>query len=200
MIQTVIVAFSMFSAVPMPRIEWSRENMRYALCAFPLVGAVIGLICWGWSALCGCLALPALLRGAGQCLLPVLLTGGIHLDGYADTCDALASHAPPEKKREILRDPHLGAFAAIRLCCYFVASFAIWAAMPRSGGSVLILVFCLSRAFRPCCRLVPAGEKHGACPPSPQRQTKRVCRILAAASGLLGRHCAFRAGAVLRRP
>ena len=178
----------MFSAVPMPRIEWSRENMRYALCAFPLVGAVIGLICWGWSALCGCLALPALLRGAGQCLLPVLLTGGIHLDGYADTCDALASHAPPEKKQEILRDPHLGAFAAIRLCCYFVASFAIWVAMPRSGGSVLILVFCLSRtlsglavAWFPLAKNTGLAHTFAAA-----ADRKRVCRILAAASGLLG--------------
>lgn len=162
--------------------------MRYALCAFPLVGAVIGLACWGWSALCGYLALPALLRGAGQCLLPVLLTGGIHLDGYADTCDALASHAPPEKKQEILRDPHLGAFAAIQLCCYFVASFAVWAAMPRSGGPALILVFCLSRtlsglavAWFPLAKNTGLAHTFAAA-----ADRKRVCRILAAASGLFG--------------
>lgn len=118
----------------------------------------------------------------------MLLTGGIHLDGYADTCDALASHAPPEKKREILRDPHLGAFAAIRLCCYFVASFAIWAAMPRSGGSVLILVFCLSRtlsglavAWFPLAKNTGLAHTFAAA-----ADRKRVCRILAAASGLLG--------------
>ena len=66
--------------------------MRYALCAFPLVGVVCALAfgVWGWAA--AALDLPVLLRAAGFCLLPVWLTGGIHLDGYADTCDALASY------------------------------------------------------------------------------------------------------------
>jgi adenosylcobinamide-GDP ribazoletransferase len=121
--------------------------MRWMLAAFPLVGAVIGAACWAWSALCGLVGLPALLRGAGLCLLPVSITGGIHLDGYADTCDALASHASPERKQEILKDPHLGAFAAIRLCGYFVASFALWTALPRYEGLALLLSFCLSRTL-----------------------------------------------------
>lgn len=146
-IQTIVVAFSMFSALPMPRVEWTPKNMRYALCAFPLIGIVIGLVCWGWSALCAALALPSVLKGAGLCLIPVLITGGIHLDGYADTCDALASHALPERKQEILKDPHLGAFAAIRLCGYFVASFALWTALHQVEAGVLLLMFCLSRTL-----------------------------------------------------
>lgn len=146
-LQTIAVAFSMFSALPMPRVDWNERNMRYALCAFPLIGAVIGAACWAWWALCGLLGLPALLRGAGLCLLPVLVTGGIHLDGYADTCDALASHAEPARRQEILKDPHLGAFAAIRLCCYFVASLSLWAALPRYSALAAGLGFCLSRAL-----------------------------------------------------
>ena len=62
-LQTVAVAFSMFSALPMPQIEWNEKNMRWSLCAFPLVGAVIGLGCWGWLRLCAALSLPELLRG-----------------------------------------------------------------------------------------------------------------------------------------
>ena len=34
---TLAVAFSMFSAIPVPQVEWKADNMRYALCAFPLV-------------------------------------------------------------------------------------------------------------------------------------------------------------------
>jgi len=111
------------------------------------VGLAAGGACWGWSALCGLLALPDILRGAGLCLLPVLITGGVHLDGYADTCDALASHASPQRRQEILKDPHLGAFAAIRLCVYFLASFALWTALPRYDGPAFLLAFCLSRAL-----------------------------------------------------
>ena len=146
-LETIIVAFSMFSALPMPQIEWTSKNMRYSLLAFPLVGLLVGGVCWLWAFLCGLLGLPAILRGAGMCVLPVLLTGGIHLDGYADTWDALASHAAPEKKREILHDPHLGAFAAIHLCIYFVISLALWTALPVFRGWSVLCIFCLSRAL-----------------------------------------------------
>ena len=53
-LQTVAVAFAMFSAVPVPQFNWTEKNMRYAMCAFPLIGVVIGLL---WF-LCGVLHLP----------------------------------------------------------------------------------------------------------------------------------------------
>ena len=52
MISTVIVAFSMFSAIPMPQTEWTNKSMRYALCAFPLIGAVIGALVCLWRFVC----------------------------------------------------------------------------------------------------------------------------------------------------
>lgn len=124
-LETIAVAFAMFSAIPVPQPVWNEKNMRYALCAFPLVGVICGLSWFGWAYLAEKLAFPAFLQGAGFCLLPVAVTGGIHLDGYADTCDALSSYGSHEKRQEILKDPHCGAFAVIRLCTYFVAWFAL---------------------------------------------------------------------------
>lgn len=141
--QTIAVAFGMFSALPVPQPAWTPRNMRYALCAFPLVGVVCGLGWWGWAVLAEILALPDLLRGAGLCLVPVLVTGGIHLDGYADTCDALASCASPQRKQEILADPHCGAFAVIRLCVYFVWMLALCTAVETGGTTP----FCVGLAF-----------------------------------------------------
>ena len=145
--ETVAVAFSMFSALPMPQVDWNERNMRYSLCAFPLVGVLIGLCCWGWSRVCTLVPLPPLLCGAGLCLIPVWITGGIHLDGYADTCDALASHAGVEKRQEILKDPHLGTFAVIRLCCWFLADFALWCTLQELRVWTIIGIFGLSRSL-----------------------------------------------------
>ncbi|MBP3629347.1 MAG: adenosylcobinamide-GDP ribazoletransferase, partial [Anaerotignum sp.] len=64
----------MFSAVPVPQPVWNEKNMRYALCAFPLVGVVCGVAWFGWSALAEKLAFPLIFRAAGFCLLPVWLT------------------------------------------------------------------------------------------------------------------------------
>ena len=80
-LQTIAVAFAMFSAIPVPQFEWNEKNMRYAMCAFPLIGVVIGA---AWC-VCGALPLPGLAKAAGFALIPVWITGGIHLDGYADT-------------------------------------------------------------------------------------------------------------------
>ena len=53
-LQTIAVAFAMFSALPVPQFAWNQKNMRYAMCAFPLIGVVIG----GLWCLCGALPLP----------------------------------------------------------------------------------------------------------------------------------------------
>lgn len=63
-LQTIAVAFAMFSAIPMPQFEWSQKNMRYALCAFPLIGTV----CGGLWCLVGVLPVPELVRAAGFAL------------------------------------------------------------------------------------------------------------------------------------
>ena len=144
-LQTIAVAFAMFSAVPVPQFAWNEKNMRYALCAFPLVG----LLCGALWCVCGVLPLPAPARAAGFCLVPVWVTGGIHLDGYADTCDALASYGDREKKLEILKDPHCGAFAVIRLCSYFAAYLCLAACVqftPRVGA-LWTLALVLERAL-----------------------------------------------------
>lgn len=143
-LQTIAVAFAMFSAVPVPQFDWNEKNMRYSLCAFPLVGVLCGVL---WC-VCASLPLPAMVRAAGFCLIPVWVTGGIHLDGYADTCDALCSYGDTKKKLDILKDPHCGAFAVIRLCSYFVAYFALCCCVQFTPqvGAVWLLALVLERA------------------------------------------------------
>ena len=101
MLHALVIAFSTYSRLPMPRVEWSEENMKYAICFFPLVGAVIGAAVLLWIWLCGVLALAPFFRAAGCTALPLLLSGGIHMDGFCDTVDAFL-HQSRERKLEIL--------------------------------------------------------------------------------------------------
>lgn len=185
---SIAAAFAMFSALPVPYAAWNQRNLRWMLAAFPLVGAAVGCVCWSWQLLCGALDLPDVLRGAGFCLLPVLVTGGVHLDGYADTCDALASHMPPKRRQEILKDPHLGAFAAICLCRYFLASFALWTALPRYDEAAFLLAFCLSRALSGLAvTSFPLARDTGLAHTFAAAADRRIVRILLA--GLAGLLC-----------
>jgi adenosylcobinamide-GDP ribazoletransferase len=146
-LRSIAMALTLFSRLPMPTLDWQRGNMRYALAALPLVGVLIALLLQAWLWLSNWLGFGPLLLAAGLTLLPVLISGGIHLDGYCDTADALASRAEPARKREILKDPHAGAFAAIAVAAYLVLYFALAAELPRST-TVVGLLGCATVASR----------------------------------------------------
>lgn len=139
LLRSVAMAFSMFSVVPMPMVEWKKENMKYMLCALPLVGVVIGLALCVWHGLCQWLGIGAFLYAAGMTLIPLALSGGIHLDGFCDTVDALSSHAEPERKREILKDSHAGAFAMIFTAAYFLLYAALCSELERVWAVAVIV-------------------------------------------------------------
>ena len=72
-------------------------------------------------------------------LLPVAVSGGIHLDGFCDTCDALSSHQSRERKLEILKDSNTGAFAIICCCLYLICFFAVWCEALPAGRETWVL-------------------------------------------------------------
>lgn len=117
-IKSVIVSFSMYSKIPMPQFEWKEEDMRYMLCFFPWIGAVIGICLWLWAVLCEKAGIGMLAFTTIGSVIPILITGGFHVDGFMDTMDAFHSYQPREKKLEILKDSHIGAFAVIMLAAY----------------------------------------------------------------------------------
>jgi adenosylcobinamide-GDP ribazoletransferase len=86
--------------------------------------------------------------GAGAVFLTVLITGGIHLDGFCDTCDARASWGDKERKLEILSDSHIGAFAAIKLGVYLVLYTAFLSELYGTSTSAVVACgYVLSRAL-----------------------------------------------------
>ena len=149
LLRSMAAAFTMYSKFPAPRVEWTADTMSWALCFFPLVGAAIGLALFLWLWLAGLLGLGIALTAAGALLLPVFLSGGIHLDGLCDTADALGSHQSRERKLEILKDSHIGAFGVITCALYLIIFFAVWCeALPldRRAMGAAALVPVLSRS------------------------------------------------------
>ena len=146
-IRSMFIAFSTYSRIPVPQVEWNDENRKYTMCFFPLIGAVIGLLLWGWLWLCDVLGIGPLLRGAVGALLPLLVTGGIHLDGFMDTSDAVASWQTRERRLEILKDSHVGAFAVIGCAAYLLLNAAVLSEASLQSAPMFVGVFVLSRAL-----------------------------------------------------
>ena len=147
MLNALATAFSIYSIVPVRVKDWTEQGLRYAICCFPAVGLFVGGMEYLTFVILEALHAGSLLRGCILAVVPVAMTGGIHLDGFMDTCDAAGSYKSREEKLVIMSDPHVGAFAVIGAVCYMIASAGIFSEMTPAALPLAVLVFVLSRAL-----------------------------------------------------
>jgi len=161
--KTLLVAISTYSAIPVPQFAWDDKYMRYAICCFPAVGLFCGggLLLWHW--LCVTLGLSSVLFAAVAVCLPLLITGGIHMDGYMDTVDALASHQSRERKLEILKDSTCGAFAVLYCGVYLLLHFGLFHAVYEQGlAATYAGAYLFSRCLSALCAVtMPNARRSG---------------------------------------
>ncbi len=147
---------SMFCSILAPQI-WDEKAKDKMLLFLPIVGLEIGAIWAALAWLCRFLQLPALVTGLILCAYPYIVTGFIHLDGYMDVTDAVKSWRSLERRREILKDSHVGSFAVIGIVLLLIAQFALFASAPETANDlVLIFVPAVSRC---CSSLAVTGLK-----------------------------------------
>ena len=160
--RAAFIAFSMYSRIPMPMFEWKEEDMKYAMCFFPAIGMVIGAVFYGMFLLLSWL-LPGSFLAAGILLaVPIFITGGIHMDGFMDTCDARASYGDREKKLAILKDTHTGAFAVIFGALYLILYAAACLELERETAMLVSIGFVISRSLSGLSTVTfPEARKHG---------------------------------------
>lgn len=140
---------SMFCAVPFPGNLWNEEARDKMLLFLPVVGLEMGVL-WavlGW--LIRLMSLPTSIGSFLLCAYPFLITGFIHLDGFLDVMDAVKSYRSLERRREILKDSHVGAFAVIGCCLLMLGQFAACMAL-TDGYGCLVLLPVVSR----CCSVL----------------------------------------------
>jgi len=134
-----VMCQSMFCAIPAPQ-AWDEKAKDKMLIFLPIVGLEIGALWAALAWLCRLLNLPALVAGLVLCAYPFLITGFIHLDGFMDVTDAVKSWRDLERRREILKDSHVGSFAVIGIALLMLAQFAFFSSAPAEANS-LILIF-----------------------------------------------------------
>ena len=151
LLKSIAVAFSMYSSIPMPRFKWGSDDMKYHLIFFPWIGAVIAVIEYLWRYVCDMFDISQVVLTLISIAIPLIVTGGFHLDGYMDTSDALSSYQDRTRRLEILKDSHIGAFSVIRLVVYGLLMFASVFSMNEMAYYAWIMTFFISRALSGIC-------------------------------------------------
>ncbi len=150
-------AFGTLTVVPVRVTRWDRAAARGGMALAPLVGAVVGVLAGGAGALLVALGASALSAAVAAVAVPAALTRGLHLDGLADTADALGSGQPPQRALEIMKQSDIGPFGVITLVLVLLAQVAALAACYGHGwvygGAAAVVAAVLGRsAMTLACR------------------------------------------------
>lgn len=146
----LLIALQFLTRLPvsLPGIP-TPEQVGRSLLWYPLVGLLLGLLLWGAHLLLG--QASAVLQAAIILALWVGLSGGLHLDGLADTADAwVGGFADRERTLAIMKDPRSGPIAVVVLVLLLLLKFAALFTLLQSGqGIYLLLLPWLGRSLLP---------------------------------------------------
>jgi adenosylcobinamide-GDP ribazoletransferase len=133
------IAFGLMTTLPFKLPDdWSEGDSGRASVWYPFVGLVIGALTWlVWNG--ALLNFSPLIAGVVTLVVWVILTGGLHLDGLADCCDGLLASVSVQRRLEIMKDPHMGAFGVIGLILILFLKAATLASLtPLSSFGIVL--------------------------------------------------------------
>ncbi len=126
-----LAALRFLTIIPLPlRREVSLKELGRSLGYFPLIGLVIGLLLAGLNWLLS-LVLPSGVVSVLLIVFLVVISGGLHLDGFVDTCDGLARHRTVEERLGAMRDSRAGAFGIIGVVLLLLLKYICLDSIPE---------------------------------------------------------------------
>jgi adenosylcobinamide-GDP ribazoletransferase len=126
----LLTALQFLTRIPLPGGTYALEE---AVVWLPAVGLLLGAILALADAGLRWLGVSSLLESTLLVVLLLALTGALHADGLMDTLDAVLSHATPERRLEIMRDPRAGAFGVVGLVCVVALKIAALDSLSKSA-------------------------------------------------------------------
>ena len=187
----ILLAFQFFTVIPIRKeLPLGRKEVTAMYMALPFVGAITGLILYLMSALLiNNLGAGPLLAAIFIVLTSIVLTGGLHLDGWADTADAFFSYQDKKKRLEILEDPRLGAFGTMALVFLILVKVGIFHEIfMRGAGSLLLFMVIplLARVGMTICFVtLPTAKDKGIAFFFKEKLQQKTVLICASLTGIL---------------
>ncbi|MCX5714720.1 MAG: adenosylcobinamide-GDP ribazoletransferase [Candidatus Omnitrophica bacterium] len=137
------IALQFLTIIPIRVKQVDDQKISNSIIFFPVIGLFLGLVLVGAIFLFSWLHLGEMPVSIFLVVLLVALSGGIHLDGLADTTDALLSHKDKDEMLRIMRDSHIGVMGVLSLICILLLKIALIYSMSFSIRMVSILLMCM---------------------------------------------------------
>lgn len=138
-----LLALQFLTIIPIRVKEEAEEKLSCTLVYFPVVGLLLGLILSGLNFILTQLSFYPLLINTILVVALIILTGALHLDGLADTLDALASGKDRQGMLEIMRDPHIGTMGALGLVSVVLLKIAILSSLDNNIKNMALIFMCV---------------------------------------------------------
>lgn len=144
------VALALLTRLPMPPLpSGAFDRPSRAAWAFPLVGALVGVLAGVVGLAAFGLGLPGAAAAGLALTAQIALTGALHEDGLADTADGLWGGGAPARRLEIMRDSRIGTYGVLALVLSLGMRWLALAALLPAGIGALIAAAALSRGMLP---------------------------------------------------
>lgn len=143
-----LLAVQFLTIIPVHTKEGlDKHNASQALIYFPLAGLLLGSIAAGWRILSYLLSFDAFFSSVGVTVLLIILTGGLHLDGLADTTDAISSRKKRAEMLDIMRDSRIGTMGALAIICVLLIKIALLNSLYLHNIDNSLVMMCLMSRY-----------------------------------------------------
>jgi len=162
LLRELLAAVQFLTRLPVPAYRFEPDMVVGSTKLYPIVGALVGL---------GAVAMERLLRGhlpvgvlaAAVLVYFVILTGGMHEDGLADTLDGLGSGGERKRMLDIMRDSRIGSYGALAIIFSVLVRWELLGTIPPGRFASYVVaaqVLCRWTAL-PLARFLPSARKDG---------------------------------------
>ena len=138
-----LLALQFLTTLPLKIRNFSDKKMAWALVYFPIVGLFLGLMLLGLNTLLSIFGISPAVANIILVIVLIILTGGMHLDGVADTADAFLSGKAKKEMLEIMRDSHIGVMGVLALISIILLKISLLSSVNVAVKPVALMLMCI---------------------------------------------------------
>lgn len=138
----LLIALQFLTIIPV-KIKDIHKPRPHSLIYFPIIGLLLGLILIVVSKLLTIFGFQQFIVNVILVILLIILTGGIHLDGLADTCDAFLSRKTKDEMLKIMQEPHIGVMGVLSIISILFLKIAFLSSVNLILKHTALLLMCI---------------------------------------------------------